>query len=288
MQNGYTDLLIGMSKTGLNNQKKEENDHYDENGLLICGRCGCKKQAFIKTAAFGEEKTIKVAVTCKCDEERVAERKKREEEERLKELTKKMRRMSLMDAKYESASFDNCVTTEYNSQNFKLCRSYVKRFEEMMRKNQGMLMFGNVGTGKSYAAACIANELLNRNIPVVMTSFVKMLAALSNYDEHAEEMMQLLNNANLVIFDDLGAERKTDYALEKVYDIIDNRYRSNKPMIVTTNLTLEEMSSEVDIRLKRIYDRLFETCYPMQFTGPSWRESKMAANWNSMQKFLEG
>ena len=288
MQNDYTGLLVGMSKVGLDNQKKEENDYFDADGLLICGKCGCKKQAFIKMPAFGSERTIKVAVTCKCDDERVAERKRREEQEQLRELAERMRRMSLMDAKYEAASFENCVVTEYNAQNFKLCRSYAKRFDEMMQKNQGMLMFGNVGTGKSYAAACIANALLNRNVPVVMTSFVKMLAALSNYDERAEEMMRLLANAHLVIFDDLGAERKTDYALEKVYDIIDNRYRSNKPMIVTTNLSLDEMSAEVDIRLKRIYDRLFETCYPMQFTGPSWRETKMAANWNRMQKFLEG
>lgn len=57
-----------------------------------------------------------------------------------------------------------------------------------------------------------------------------------------------MNQSKLLIIDDLGAERGTDYSLERVYDIIDSRYRSNKPIILTTNLTMEQMKNCEDIR----------------------------------------
>ena len=81
-----------------------------------------------------------------------------------------------------------------------------------------------------------------------------------------------------LLFDDLGAERSTDYALERVYDIVDERTRKKKPMIITTNLTLDEMKVETDIRYQRIYDRIFPVCYPINFTGPSWRKTSAFNN----------
>ena len=86
-------------------------------------------------------------------------------------------------------------------------------------------------------------------VPVVMTSFVKILEAIQNNKDRESDLISRLNRTRLVIFDDLGAERGTDYALEKVYNIIDERYRKKLPMILTTNLTLDEMK-----RRKLIFD----------------------------------
>ena len=69
--------------------------------------------------------------------------------------------------------------------------------------------------------------------------------------------------------------------MEQMFTVIDSRYRSKKPMLLTTNLTIDEMKQETDRRYSRIYDRIFEVCYPMQFAGQSWR--KKAAN----QRFKE-
>ena len=88
--------------------------------------------------------------------------------------------------------------------------------------------------------------------------------------------------------DDLGAERGTDFTLEKVYDIIDSRYRSGKPAIFTTNLTMGQMKECTDIRYNRIYDRIFEMCYPVKFSGLSWRKREAAGRYASMKKILEG
>lgn len=151
-----------------------------------------------------------------------------------------------------------------------------------------MLFWGDVGTGKSYTAAAIANELMERLNPVVMTSFVKLLQDMQRVDADDGSYMNRLNRAKLLIIDDLGAERGTDYALEKVYDIIDSRYRSGKPAIFTTNLTMQQMKECMDIRYNRIYDRIFEMCYPVKFEGLSWRKKEAADRFVSTRKILEG
>ena len=154
---------------------------------------------------------------------------------------------------------------------------------------QGLLFYGTVGTGKSYTAACIANYLLEHNTSVVMTSFVRILKEMQGFDREREEAFtNRLNSVRLLIIDDLGAERSTDYALEKVYGIIDDRYRAKKPLILTTNLTLNQMQTASDIRYERIYDRVFEMCFPLEFKGVSWRKREAAQRYEETKKLLEG
>ena len=155
----------------------------------------------------------------------------------------------------------------------------------MYKENQGLILYGSVGTGKSYAAAIIANELLEKKVQVVMTSFIKILKDVSTFDD--SERLQIITNASLLIIDDFGAERGTDYAIEKVYDIIDGRYRSNQPIILTTNLSIEQMKSCDDIRYSRIYDRIFEMCYPVKVNGFSWRKKEAASRYGEVKKILE-
>ena len=69
---------------------------------------------------------------------------------------------------------------------------------------------------------------------------------------------------------------------------MDSRYRSNRPMLVTTNLTFDDMLDEEDMRYSRIYDRLFEVCYPIQWTGYSWRKAKAQSRMEQMKKRIEG
>ena len=73
-----------------------------------------------------------------------------------------------------------------------------------------------------------------------------------------------------------------------VYNIVDSRYRAKRPVSLTTNLGIDEMKETMDIRYSRIYDRIFEMCYPMQFKGQSWRKAEAAHRFDEMRKFLEG
>jgi len=118
------------------------------------------------------------------------------------------------------------------------------------------LLWGDVGTGKTFLAGCIANALMERNIPVLMTSLPKLLNALGGiYSGERNEYLQSLNRYRLLIIDDLGVERDTPYVLEMVYFVIDERYKSGKLFIITTNLSLQklkELKAEYQVILERL------------------------------------
>lgn len=284
-------IMKTVAANGLRNQTRNDGDYEDENGILICGKCGEPRQRFMlfddPTDDDPEHKSeLKVVTMCRCEREEEEREKRKEEAAKDMEKIQRLRNASLLDEKLSGATFDAFKATKYNERNLKLCRRYAMKFDQMVEKDQGLIFWGSVGTGKSFAAACIANYLLDRKVPVVMTSFVKLLEVFQSGRDEETSILNRLGHAKLVIFDDLGAERGTDYALEKVYNIVDSRYRKSLPMILTTNLTIEEMKSEVDMRYRRIYDRVFETCYPMQFTGPSWRMKEASRRYKDMEELL--
>lgn len=284
-------IMKTVAANGLRNQTRNDGDYEDENGILICGKCGEPRQRFMlfddPTDDDPEHKSeLKVVTMCRCEREEEEREKRKEEAAKDMEKIQRLRNASLLDEKLRGATFGAFKVTKYNERNLKLCRRYAMKFDQMVEKDQGLIFWGSVGTGKSFAAACIANYLLDRKVPVVMTSFVKLLEVFQSGRDEETSIMNRLGYAKLVIFDDLGAERGTDYALEKVYNIVDSRYRKSLPMILTTNLTIEDMKSEVDMRYRRIYDRVFETCYPMQFTGPSWRMKEASRRYKDMEELL--
>lgn len=287
---GSIGIMSSLVAAAERNNPQRDGDYLDDEGFLVCGKCHTRKQCEVRMPAgiFGpEEHTAKVPTLCAC---RKAEIEREEEEDRKRremDSIQKLRNASLIDATLREATFDNYRVDKENARNLKLCRRYAEKFDEMLEQNMGLLFFGDVGTGKSYSAACIANYLLARQVPVVMTSFIKLLSSMQNFSNDNEDMIRRLNMAKLLIIDDLGAERGTDYALENVYNVIDSRYRDNKPLIITTNLPLSELRSSSDVRYKRIYDRL-SGLYPMEFTGISYRKFDAAKRFDKMKKILEG
>ncbi len=257
----------------------------ESDGLIHCEKCKGAMQHLVEI----QDKQFRVPVMCDCrraiNEEKQDKQKMREEMQRLHAL----KSASLMDAKFFSSTFATYDKNKHNARQFKICKRYADKFTVMVERNQGLLLYGGIGTGKTHTAACIANTLMSRFVPVVMTSFVKILQNTQNFrsDDDEDKFMTRLMRPKLLIIDDLGAERSTDYALEKVYNVIDSRYRSGKPMILTTNLTPAEMQAAADIRYSRIYDRVFEVCYPVEFTSPSWRKHETVVRQREMQKLFE-
>ena len=113
-----------------------------------------------------------------------------------------------------------------------------------------------------------ANAFLEKEVPVCMTN----LAAVINHDfAGKQEYIRKLCSYQLLILDNFGMERDTSFALETVYDVIDGRYLSGKPLIATTNLTLDELKKPQDVDHQRIYDRVLAMTVPIRFTGDSLR-----------------
>ncbi len=267
--------------------RMDEGDYIGEDGLVHCGKCKGKKQIRLPASEFTGGKGVIVRCICQCGME---ERKRRKEQDEQKEAMIRIDRMkssSLIDDKFREVRLKSFQKDQDNQKVYALAQKYVEQFEEMYKKRQGILLWGTVGTGKSFTAACIANELIDRGIPVIMTSFVKILQNIQGKPEQEKNLMNWMNDARLLVIDDLGTERNTDYALEKVYNIIDSRYRAGKPLILTTNMTVKEMQENVDIRYKRIYDRIFEMCFPVRVPGRSWREKEAARRFDEMKKLME-
>ena len=121
-----------------------------------------------------------------------------------------------------------------------------------------------MGTGKSFIAGCIANALLDKGVPVLMTNFARLLNKLTDmYSGDRNAYIDSFKRYPLLIIDDLGMERNSEFVREQVFSVIDSRYRSQLPMIVTTNLSLEELKDPTDLPRTRIYDRVMERCMPI-------------------------
>ena len=93
--------------------------------------------------------------------------------------------------------------------------------------------------------------------------------------EGRQQYLDSLNNFPLLVLDDLNTERQTEYMMEIVYNVIDARYRANLPLIVTTNLTREELMNPADMRYKRVFSRLFEMCTPIEVVGADRRHAAL-------------
>lgn len=167
----------------------------------------------------------------------------------------------------------------------KVARDYVSKWSDFASKNAGLVLWGDVGTGKTFFAACIANALVEQNVSVKMTNFSTILNDLFA-ESDKNKYLDRLNKHSLLIIDDLGIERGTEYALEQVYNVIDTRYKSGKPLIVTTNLTLDELKFPTDIPHKRIYDRVLGMCVPVMFNGMNFRKEEATAKMEAAKKLF--
>ena len=286
MGEDWSPLVAAIARMGIKNSPPEDGDYEREDGILMCGKCNTPRRKYMD--ANGTR--VLVPIFCKCRQAAEEQKKLEEKRQRDFESMQSIKKGSLIDPKFKHCTFATCMVVQDNQKQVKLCKSYADRFDEMLEKNQGLLLYGNVGTGKSYLAACIANSIMERLHSVCATSTVKIMDMARDFDAK-EELTKLeakMMKADLLLLDDIGAESESSYAKEIVYRVIDGRYRAQKPMVVTTNLSLGQLQNCMDIDKKRVYDRILEVCYPMQFDGKSFRMLEARNRYAEMRQLLEG
>jgi DNA replication protein DnaC len=165
-------------------------------------------------------------------------------------------------------------------------QKYVENFPELRKKGQGLLLYGTVGTGKTYAAAEVANALIDKGYSALVTNFARIANTVGGMYGGKQDYYDSLNRFDLLVIDDLAAERKTEYMQEIVYNVIDSRYRAGLPMIITTNLTAEELKNPQDITNKRIFDRVMERCHPVLVEGINRRHKKVKEEFAGINDLL--
>lgn len=228
---------------------------------------------------------------CGCEQAQTeAEREKAEkrkiislEEHRLKEERRKERIKNLfgnsgMSQRALECSLDKYQITFENSEAVKVCNEYISDFDIISRSNRnGLYITGPCGVGKSHLAFSIANSLIEKgNSVIAMTMIDLLLKIRSSYkvdNKKEEDILKIYEDCTLLVIDDLGKEKPTEWTLQMVYSIIDRRYNAKKPVIVTTNFNANELmevfgNSSIS---QAIIDRLFEICRYVPIEGESFR-----------------
>ena len=263
MNGNWAADLFGVLVAGAeSNNFDAETDYVGDDGRKYCSKCHTPKESIL-----AQMNGRKIPCMCKCqmNEYLASEKEKRE--------VKRNARIRMLGEKFVDATFDNAMIVDDNKKVMEICRRYSESFEKMQEMNQGLLLMGSSGTGKTYAASCIVNALLDKGKRCMVVNAVDMAKELNAFaKDGATEYEDRLTRADLLVIDDFGAERSTKFSTERMYKAINIRYLSGKPLILTTNITssaafFEDATQEQ----KRIYDRLFENCTPVSFTGKSWR-----------------
>ena len=195
----------------------EPEDYTGEDGLLYCGKCHKPKEAYFPEgkALFGLDRH-----PAECDCQRAAREEREAAEQRRRHLDTVEETETPGLYRPHHAGLDFCKRQRQEPAD-RTCPPVCGALEDMRADNIGCLFWGGVGTGKSYLAGCIANALMEKEIPVHMTNFALILNDLAASFEGRNECISRLCRYPLLILDDFGMERGTEYGLEQVFNVID-------------------------------------------------------------------
>lgn len=199
-----------------------------------------------------------VPCSCRCHDEKA---------ERFRDMQRQIKADRFRDITLANRTFEK--DDGHNKGVAGICKNYADNFESIRQLGKGLMLYGKPGTGKTFFAACIANRLIDNGYTALITSFPRLIRGdIRTRDERKEK----LRIYDLLVIDDLGVERDTDFIAEQVQEIIDERYRTKKPIIVTTNLTLSEITGAQDMHKRRAYSRIAEMCEFIPVDGEDMRE----------------
>ena len=247
---------------------------YTKDGVTYCGKCNEPKEKIL----YVGDKSLRPHLMCKC--EREAKQKQEAEDKKIQALAKIDKNRQICFESEEQMKF-TFASDDQTNEISKVAINYADKFKEL--NNVGLVFYGSVGTGKTFSACCIANALIDKGYFCKVTTFPKIVNELHDTFKKQEYIDNLISY-DLLVIDDLASERRSEYMDEMVTNIIDSRYRNGKPVIITTNLTAEEMVYSEDINRQRIYSRLYEMCIFYEVKGNDRRIKKQ----KEFEKILGG
>ena len=233
-------------------------DEYIEpaDGLIHCKKCHGSRQTVVPR--FGGSGYFMPRCLCPCQQKAQEERKAMEEQRERMERIKRRKAQGLQDRYLYDYTFAND-----NGQNpvMEKAHAYVEHWKEAYRDNTGLLLFGDVGTGKSFFAGCIANALLDRDVPVLMTNFPSILNRLTGvFAEDRVAFISSLDDYSLLIIDDLGTELTNQFTASQLFSLLNERQLGKKSTLISTNFSLAELRDRYSDRIFSRITSNFEVC----------------------------
>jgi DNA replication protein DnaC len=186
---------------------------------------------------------------------------------------------SVLPPKYQGVGFDRPPISEMardpqKKTTFGVVRDYIERIDSNLADGRGLWIEGRVGTGKTTLAMLVSKKAIEAGHSVAIYSLPKLLSRIRRtYDGDAGELSYLeffrrLTSVDLLHIDDLGAEKSSDWVLEQLYAIVDERYGTNRSIVVTTNLEFPQLEEQIG---ERTVSRLAEMCDKLPLYGDDRR-----------------
>lgn len=211
----------------------------------------------------------------KLSEEEEAERKRRAE--RLSGLMDN----SGMKRRFRERTFGTYKTdTPEREKAYNVAKTYADNFDAAFRHGNGLYIMGGNGTGKTHLAAAITIDLMHREIPVVFKNAVTLMQETRDFLDNPDGVgpyYRGLREADLLVIDDLGKERCTEWTMSQLYSIINDRYEDMRPTIITTNYSPESLAAAMippggdRTKIDAIVSRLRESCAVVVLDGEDYR-----------------
>ena len=264
---------------------KEIQCEFCERTLVPIGRRAMMKAEIVEWT--GWQKCI-CAESAKHQKKLEAEKEKQRIEEKesarkalLQERVRELFDMSQLGKRFITRTFDSWKQTPINQQAYESAKKYVDNFDNYKEKGIGLMMSGTKGTGKTHLAAAITIELINQGTPVIMNTMIRLLGKIKDtYDGDLKEtessLIDIYSTVDLLAIDDLGKERPNEWALEKLYTIINARYENLLPVVITTNYTIDRLKDRLTVKnnvetAEAIVSRLNEMCVGIEMNWEDWR-----------------
>lgn len=234
-----------------------EPEDYRVDGILYCGKCHTSKEILVPEEQARQLglRSNPFSVRCACSRAKLEEKDARAQELAHRKKVEQLKKdcFGTADAMREW-TFEN---DDGSNPKMEYIHNFVDRWEEVCEKGLGLLIWGGIGTGKSFAAACIANALIEQGVSVIM---MKLSDYIDSPQEERQALLKQMGNCKLLIIDDFGVEYNHEYVQKEIYKVIDHRYENGKPLIITTNLPLSVFDNPENDNEKRVFSRLQEMC----------------------------
>lgn len=197
-------------------------------------------------SGFVIDEATNTATDCSCRPIRISRAKARRLEARLPQ-------------RFRDVAFDRFPVNEMPSAQVTAIRRYTRDVGAQLDDGKGIWLFGDVGTGKTTLAMLISKAALQAGRTVAIYSMPRLLGVLRDQidEDGTLDYLDRLATVDLLHIDDLGAEYRTDWALEQLYTIINTRYEEQRALVVTSNLAPDEIGEQIG---ERIVSRLNEIC----------------------------
>ncbi len=204
--------------------------------------------------------------------------------------------------RYAGCDFETYIPQSFNQGKIKtLVMNYAEDYpllDEETFRERSLLFTGGAGRGKTHLGVAVVKALLRKSVPCLFVDFHELLSEIrSSYDEISQtseyEILRPILNVEILLLDDLGSIRMTDWMQDTVFHIINLRYNQRKPLIVTSNLAMEGSKTSGQETLQerlgyRVVSRLYEMCTTVELDGPDYRKDVRKAGGDFLRSKKEG